>query len=254
MTSVGGLYLKEIHREFDYLATWLPNTHLKLGDVGLLQGDKFVQQTSLNDLEVPFKVRKGAKSTEFTWTSKSGFSLYDEGSGTTIPPGATIPLAKAGASIKFSKEGAFVFRASGCMIDGIDNIAGLRPWIVDLLKKKVWDKNWAIVNTLVRADSATIIVSKSRESTLDITAEVPITLATLTDIDAGLSVNGQQGDIIQFIAAKGLSPLFKRSRVKRSLISKLLDNDDKIILRELGGDRTAVDMHEDDIFESVSPQ
>jgi hypothetical protein len=37
-------YLHEMHQRFGYLATWLPNAKLELGDVGVLRGEEFRQK------------------------------------------------------------------------------------------------------------------------------------------------------------------------------------------------------------------
>jgi len=253
MTGVGELYLKEIHRQFSYLATWLPNTHLELGDVGLLRGDTFVRETTLGDLGIPFTVRDGGAPVNFTWTSKSGISVETKAAGQAAV-GTTIPLAQAGVSVKFSREGAFLFQAVGCLEDSIDNRPTLETHIKNLLLKNRWNRDWTVVDTLVRADRATIIVSNSGDASLDLTAEVPVAPANLTNVSAGFAVNRTRGAVIHFIAAEGLAPLFRLSRVKQSIIQRLLGTKDGTFYRELGGDRGPSSPPEEELLETVSPE
>ncbi len=57
MGAVYQQYTEELHDKFGYLATWLPGTKLKLGDVGILKRDRFEFVTTLNDLGLPFTIR-----------------------------------------------------------------------------------------------------------------------------------------------------------------------------------------------------
>lgn len=220
MAEVGKLYAKGLHRRFSYLAAWLPSTNLKLGDVGRLHGEIFTIEATLEDLGLPFQVRKGKNSLKFNYTSQSGISVNAKAAG-QIAAGTTLPQAQAGVSIKFSKEGAFLFQATECMEDVIENKAKLGTAIIGLLINKKWNPDWVVVDTLVRAGSATIVVSNSRSAALDLTAKADVKMADLANLDAGLNVSHQSGDVIQFIAEKGLSPLYKVSRVKQSWVQKL---------------------------------
>ena len=222
MAEVGKLYAKGLHKRFSYLATWLPNTNLMLGDVGRLHGEIFTIETTLKELGVPFHVRKGKKPVKFNYTSQSGISVNAKAAG-QVATGTTLPQAQAGVSIKFSKEGAFLFQATECKVDEIEDKAELGTAIIALLINKKWNPDWVVVDTLVRAGSATIAVSNSRNAALDLTAKTDVKIANLANLDAGLNMSHQSGDVIQFIAEKGLSPLYKLSRVKQSWIQKLLN-------------------------------
>src|SRR5882672_7330363 len=109
MTSTGMTYLHEMHQRFAYLATWLPNVKLELGDVGVLRGEQFRQMTTLKELCVPFITRRGEAPLDFSYTSASGVALQIKAKGKAAA-GTALPLAKAGVAVKFSKQGAFVFQ------------------------------------------------------------------------------------------------------------------------------------------------
>jgi hypothetical protein len=176
--------------------------------------------TTLKDLKIPFKVRTGSSSGDFTYTSKSGVSMKTKAEG-QVAVGTTLPVAQAGISIEFSEEGAFLFQAVGCSVDEIEDKVALGRAIIGLIGKGTWDGDWGVVDTLVRAKSATIVVSNSHSAAIELTAKAPIAVANLANLTTGLSVNVQKGDMIRFIAAKGLAPLFNLSRAKLSLLDRL---------------------------------
>jgi hypothetical protein len=230
------------------MGTWLPNANLRLGDVGVLEGEAFKQITTLKDLGIPFKLRKGEKKIDYTYTSKSGVRLKTKVAG-EVAVGSTLPLADAGVSIQFENEGAFLFHAAGCITDEIGNRLEVGQAMLKLLKAEIWKPNWAVVSTLVHADSATIVVSSTGSAVLDLTAKAPLALANLANLNAGLSVSSQRGDLIRFIAAQGLSPLFGLSRVKQSLVAKLLGEPAEITFGGVGEEE---DLSEEEPLELVA--
>jgi hypothetical protein len=252
MGSASEQYLKGIYGRFSYLATWLPNLPLQLGDVGTLQNDEFKQMTTLKDLGITFDICTSATPVDFTYTSDSGVRLITKLAGEAAA-GTTLPVGEAGISMQFSNEGAFVFEAIGCTVAEIEDKTALGQAVFKLLGQKKWDSSWAVVDTVVRADSATIVVSNSANATLDLTAKTPITVASLAKVDAELSVNSQSGDVIRFVAARGLAPLFRLSRVKHSFLSGFLGT------REFtfGGPTAATPAKAilaEDPFEAVTPE
>jgi len=249
LSNPAKLYLREIYDAFSFMGTWLPNANLRLGDVGVLEGEAFKQITTLKDLGIPFKVREGEKKSDFTYTSKSGVRLKTKVAG-EVAVGSTLPLANAGVSIQFEDEGAFLFQAAGCVTDEIGNRLEVGQAILKLLQAEIWKANWAVVSTLVHADSATIVVSNTGSAVLDLTAKAPLALANLANLDTGLSVSSQRGDLIRFIAAQGLSPLFKLSRAKHSLVAKFLGEPAEITFGGVGEEQE--DLSEEEPLEIVA--
>jgi len=219
MADVGKLYAKELHHATSYVAAWLPNINVKLGDVGQLKGELFSVESTLKKLGISFKVRKGEEPTDFDYQSKISMKVKAAGE---VVAKTTLPQAKAGVSIEFGKEGAFLFQAPGCMVDQIEDKAAVGNRVRELLEKKKWQPDWVVVDTLVKADCATILVSNSRNAALDLTAETAVTAANLANLKAGLSVNYQRGEVFRFIASEGLTPLFMLSGLKQSIIDWIL--------------------------------
>jgi hypothetical protein len=252
MAAASKMYVKGMFQRFSYLAAWLPNTTLRLGDVGLQRGQEFKQMTTLGDLGISFRVRTGASPVDFTYTSQSGVSVKPKVAA-QAGAGAMLPSAQAGISIEFSEDGAFLFHAVGCSVDEIEDKEALGRAVIAAIKAGNWNSDWGVVDTLVRADSATIVVSNSHKAALELSAKAPVAPANLASLDAGLSVSSQSGDIIQFIAAKGLAPLFRLSRAKQSLLASLLGSSGAITFGGSGGEAAGEPVPEGDVFEAVAP-
>ena len=252
MAGVSKLCVNEMYDRFAYLATWLPNSKLKLGDVGIQDGGSFKRMTSLKKLGVPFNVRVGKTPMDFSYTSQSGISVKTKLAG-ELAAGTTLPLGKAGLVVEFSKEGAFLFQAVGCLVDEFEDRATVGKTIIKLHAKKGWDPAWSVVDTLVKVNRATILVSNSHDAKLELTANSPVAIAHLANAEVGLAVNSQQGDIVRFLAAKGLTPMFRLSRLKKSLLASLLGTGQVIHFGGKLPDETAENLSAEDIFEAVAP-
>jgi hypothetical protein len=252
MAIASKLYVKSIYERFSYLATWLPNAKLKLGDVGIREGEYFKRMSSLKVLGVSFKVRSGTSYADFTYTSQSGVKLKTKAAGEMIA-GTTLPNAQAGLLIDFSKEGAFLFQAMGCLVDEIEDKIGLGREIIELYKKGNWETNWSIVDTVVKASSATIIVSNSQSASIELTAKTPLLITNLANAETGLTLNSQRGDVIRFISVDGLMPLFKLSRLKKSFLSKMLRTQGSIYFGGNVSDGSACFKSDNGVLEAVAP-
>jgi hypothetical protein len=66
-------------------------------------------------------------------------------------------------------------------------------------------------------------------------------------------ISAQRGDVIRFIAAKGLTPLFKISRVKKSLLASVFGGSKPITFGGVADTRSSRDPTED-VFEHVAPE
>lgn len=252
MTRPAAQYVRELHKRFSYWPTWLPNERLKLGDVGILEGERFSNQTTLDELGIAYKSRKSSEGVDFTYTSAAGVTVRAQAKG-ELNSGTPANLGQAGVSIEFGSAGAFLFQASGCTVDELVNKASIGRGVFNLVREGTWERNWVVVDTLVRADCATIVLSRSNKGSIELTAAAPVTAADLAKLDAGLSVHRQSGDLVRFVAAQGLSPLYRVSRVKRSLISRLLGESGHLTFGGAPPEEPGDPIPEEEVLERVSP-
>jgi hypothetical protein len=107
------------------------------------------------------------------------------------------------------------------------------------------------VDTVVEASAATILVANSAGAALELAADAPLDAASLVRLDIGLAVNAQSGDMIHFVAAQGLTPLFRLSRAKSSLLGRLLKGSKAIVFGGPSGPGPGVT---EEVLESVVPE
>jgi hypothetical protein len=201
-------YLDSIHSKFGYLATWLPNTPLRLGDVGRWTDTGFQVETSLRRLGVSVKRRKGTAMGRLDHTSLQSVQAKI---------GATSEAA--GISLGFGEAGGFVFQAEGCAVEQIDDFDAMGIELLDLFRQKLWKPEWIVVDTIVRVARATILVSESDNATVEIKG--PTDLSDLVEVD--LAVTAQSGSITRFIGEAAMTPLFRARRVKKGFLGLLPD-------------------------------
>jgi hypothetical protein len=253
MVTASELYVKSIYDRFSYLATWLPNTRLKLGDVGTQQGAMFKRMTSLKEMGIDFKLRAGDQPLDFTYTSQSGVAVHTKAAG-ELAVGTTLPVGQAGVLIEFSQEGAFLFQAIHCQVDEIENKVALGHTVIQLYQERTWEPNWSVVDTVVKANSATIVVSNSHSAALELTAKTATLISDLANLDVGLGVNAQRGDVIQFLAQKGLMPLYRLSRLKQPVLTRIFGGARPIYFGgKVKKDAASTIDPDEDVWEAVVP-
>lgn len=216
MPTVTTLYSNAVYRRIGYLATWLPNTAIRLGDVGTLHDNCFNEKSTLTASGIEFRVRRGTQPIAFSLSSESGVQIAVKAKGQAAENTA-IPKTKAGVALKFAQKGGFIFQATECYIDEIEDKAEVIRRILELSKadNSIWNTDWALIDTVVRAGPATIVISNSEKAALELSAESDLLASGLAKADAKFSVSTQEGDVIHILAQSGLSPLFKASRIKR---------------------------------------
>jgi len=218
MAEVNEKYRNEIYKQFDYLATWLPNNQLQLGDVGIQKGSVFNKIASLDELEIPFTKDIGITPIDFVFTSQSEIKVEPK-IDLNVEIAGLPQLVKAGVDISFLQKGAYYFEAKNCLQHEITNKLKLNKAILKLIARKIWKPEWSYIDTIVNANCATIIVSISSNANLVLSAKTPIGPGNLANLDAGLSIYSQKGEVISFLAAQGLTPLFKATKLKDKTFS-----------------------------------
>ena len=215
MASPVKLYQEEMHENLGFFPTWFPGDFMEIGDLGILDAGRFRKMSSLKELGIPFNVTSGASKQDVQYTSTKG---------TTIKPsaGASVPgIAKAEITINFSRSGAFVFHATGLTPQQIENRSAVTTAIVAAFKRNEWNKEWLLVESLHRAQLATIIVSQDNEAGIVLAANVnaPLVAISLADPKISLSVSSVSGKIVHLVSAKDIHPLFSCLRLRDRFFS-----------------------------------
>ncbi|WP_430412848.1 hypothetical protein [Kordia sp.] len=246
-------YTRELYRNFKYLATWEPNVPLELGDIGVLKGKEFTRIGNIkSDLGIDFEVREDTTPGSVKYVSKSGVSFTAKASGTVPPTGSTLEKTDLGFNISFSKEKAIFFEAEGTYNHSIKSSITLGKEILKLYDAKKWDKDWVVITELMKADSSTILISLGRKGSVDIkvNAETEVTSKNMrvTNPSLDLSVSFFNNVSAEIIAEKGLTPLFKVSKVKKPFLGAPIFKANKTMVT-LGNNKNALKMPDDDLLE-----
>jgi hypothetical protein len=211
-------YTKELYKKFGYFGTWLPGTPYRVGDVGILQNKYwFKRVTTLDKLGIQVEIRPDGTSDNLDFTSSSGVSIGFKAQGEVPSAGSHLQQASAGITVEFSKEHGIVFRLKGCTYLSIEDQVTLSQTILERFKTGNWNRDWVVITQLVVAEAATIVMSKSNNAKIEITAGAKIKTPSDGDMasaDAELKVAFQSSMETSYVASQNLTPLFLASGVR----------------------------------------
>lgn len=212
MATPQEVYVNGIKNQLNnYYAAWLPSTRFQLGDVGFLTGNLFNKVTSLENLGIEFKELSDSDSTKIEYVSESGVSRVIKAAGQLNPNLPNIPQGQAGIGIEFSKEGAFIIQAEESYEPFIDDLVKLEKDIRQAYQDGNWKSGWVVITQLIRSPNATIMISNSSQSKIELSAEGDVTLQgiSLGNTQAKFAVRAETGHIFKLLDAQNITPFFK---------------------------------------------
>ena len=219
MAELVDLYSRGIKRKLrNYWASWLPSTPFKIGDIGTLNGYLFEKVGTLRELKIKYYVELESGPSPLDISSESGVTVAFKAAGETNAAFAHIGVGDAGLKIEFGAEGAFILQAPQTFDSEVGDRLNLQRQIIGAFTKGSWDKDWVVITRLVKAPSATVLISKSSNAALEMTAKADLSgaVAGLGTANAGISVKHKQGDTVGMIGGQNVTPLFQLSRLKTS--------------------------------------
>jgi len=216
MASPAKIYQQEMHDATGFYATWLPGDTIEIGDAGILEGGRFRRMSSLLEIGIKFAVQEGKAFQNITYSSTKNTKVQTEAGAAAAVSG------KAGISVEFSAEGAFLFQASRLQVQQLANPMEVGNGILKAQRDGVWDKSWLLVESLQTAERATILVSQDNSAGLVIQAEMEqgLPAVPLADSSVSLSIASSRGRILQLLGSEGLHPLYSCLRVKTPLLGE----------------------------------
>jgi len=211
-------YRAELYSALGYLATWLPNSGLQLGDLVVAAGDSgLVRVGHIRHHGLSFTPHSGSTRATYEYASSGAVSVFTKIAGQAVP-GSSLADAEAGLVVKFSRTNAIVFEASGCSSTSIADLASLGRAIEKRYAAGKWDRKWMLVTELVKAQGATIIIAGSQSAQADLKASGTVGTGgiRLSDLNAKLEAKNTVGIGFKIIASTGLTPLYRASQIKAS--------------------------------------
>lgn len=249
MSNAAECYSRALYEHFSLLGTWMPNARLALGDVGVWDRGIFRRLTSLEELGIDTKIRTGTTPANLSFTSATTLAVRPSLSAGLAP---ALAVGQAHIDITFANHGGFVFQAIDCYQDELDDRVGLAKNILGYVRTGEWERNWVLVDSILRAGSATILISNSSTASIGLHVEGPVEVSSLAKLKAGFSVTSESGNIARFISQSGLVPLFTLGRIKPSLLQRLLGAPGETMRFGGAGDGSLA-LAESDLFEVVRP-
>ncbi|MET8757909.1 hypothetical protein [Lentzea sp. NPDC004782] len=223
MAELVELYSKGIKRKLqNYWPAWLPGTHFAIGDIGVLNGYLFEKVGSLRELGLKYYEEVDADSSSLDISSGSEVSVSFKAAGEVNPSFAHVGAAEVGLKVELGSTGAFVVHAPETFESEIGDRLNLRGQVIDAFRMGRWEKDWLVVIRLLKAPSATVLISRSSNSLLELSSRVDLSgvVAALGAADAGVTIKYKKGDTVNMIGGKNVTPLFQLARLKTSFFSE----------------------------------
>jgi hypothetical protein len=203
-------YTNQLHGQLKYYATWLPGTPVGLGAIGTMQANQFIPQDDIARFGFKVIAKRDRTADTFEYSTKNGVDVDTKTAGSISPDVPNVPRAKAGMKLRFKRSDAVWFAASGCKMDRIDNQLELAKLIKDLYKSGQWKREWVVVTHVVKAASATVLVSASRGASAELEvqgkASTPLGKA---EASTRSTLKADSSMAFKIVAEKGLTPLFR---------------------------------------------
>lgn len=219
MAAMYEQYTEEMHREFGYSATWLPNTQLSIGDVGFFHRDRFQRVTSLREMGITIAVGPTGEPSDLEYLSANQVQL----SWRTDAGASTMPAAEAATTISvvFGRAHAVVFQALACRVRAIRDLPGLTAQLHALVDSGKWQRDYAVITEVIQTGPSAVLVSSQANARADfrVRAGALTGPCALAQAAANLGVLSTSGVSVKVVAPKGLTPLFRacafRSRFRK---------------------------------------
>lgn len=225
MATIAELYCKGVRQQTKfYYAQWLPNSVITLGTVGSLIDQYFFDpKTTLKDLGFDFDPKSEGdmvpdpSPSPLSLMSGRSASVSYKLAGEVNPGLPNVPQGKAGVAVEFSSHGAFVLEAAETYEPRIRNVTALERWILDEYKAGRWQRDWAVVVSLVEAPHASILVSESHSAKIELAVRGDAEAGTVQLGGVGLQFQSvsKTGTVLDMTNARGVTPLFKLAGLRR---------------------------------------
>ncbi|MBN1340097.1 MAG: hypothetical protein JXA03_12280 [Bacteroidales bacterium] len=212
-------YTREMHKKFGYYATWEPNRPLSLGDVGIFRKNEFTRISNLVHFNISFNINPDDTPGDLEYNSQGNVTITTKLSGTIPAAGSVLTEADAGISVDFARESSILFKANKTLTPSIDDLVALGKKIIELFKQGKWNKDWVVITELVKADTATILISNKGGSKIELKATANVSASDFDIADAAFEFAPafSKGLETKIIAEKGITPLFKVMGIKSRL-------------------------------------
>jgi hypothetical protein len=211
--SLRSAYAKQVRQTFGpgYHAAWFPDTSHKIGTYGRMVDDVFMPCGNLQELGVTYTTDIDTIPSALNITSSKGVAITTKLQGETNQNLPNIPQASAGIGIEFKSEGSFILAAEEVYEDRIANPGQLEAQLIALKKNNQWDSDFRIITGILRMPVATILISQSKNTKLELSIEGSLTAAINELGKAGVSANFlyESSTVLKYAPARNAVPIIQ---------------------------------------------
>lgn len=193
--NIHQFYLKHMAKQTGYRATWEPNRPLFVGAVGKLEDGVFTIFSNLEKEGIIPEIMEDESQGFWDYSSSESVDISIKLAGKAPVAGSVLTEADAGFTLDFKSQDAVVFQADKTLTHQIVNMGVIEKQIIEKYRNGDWPKDWLVINQLIEAESATIIISNSSNNQMDLKASANAGTANLklTDASLGLQVVRERG-------------------------------------------------------------
>jgi len=216
MVGIHEMYTSEMYDKLGFLACWLPNMKLALGDVGTLAGRRFERVTSLGELGVAFDVGEVSSRADLEYSSADKVET-----GLAVAAGA-VGVGDGNLSVTFGDAGATLIQAAQCRWESVTNHPALeRELQVQRLAGR-WRPDWVVITKVLRTGPAAIMVSNvaGARVNLRLSAEALAGPLPLAHASAALMASSASGLAARVAVRGGATPFFGAMSFRRQVFGR----------------------------------
>ncbi len=208
--AVNRKYAEEIHTQFGYLATWLPNAPVKVGDVGTVDKAIFTKVGTLNDFDIHFKEQVHPEQVDLQYASAGAVDIDGGAAGNAPIPSHLPATIDADVSVKFKRADAVLFQAAQCRTITLANLMHVSERIIALFNAGKWPKNQVVVTDAVRSAAATVLISSGQDAhiTLHVKGDLGAAQLKLASASASFEIKNSSSMGTSIVSQHDLTPLF----------------------------------------------
>ncbi len=180
--------------------------------VGHIEDDFFNLKTFIA------KKYSGKAEADIDFGSETGVNIDVKLKGDLQIPNSRLKIDDSGLVISFEKKASYLLKTGDTIVHYIENIAELGKKVKSLYIAKKWNRQWFIISELIEAERATLLISRSGKSKIELKAEGAVQSISENDLvgaDIDFSILVKKDMSTSIIGKKGpYFPLFKANGLK----------------------------------------
>jgi hypothetical protein len=215
--SLRSKYARQVRRTFGsgYHAAWYPDTPHAIGAYGRMEDDVFVAYGNIHDLGVKYVIDQDTIPSALELNASKGVAITTKIEGETNAELLHIPKASAGLGIEFKNEGSFAISADQVYEDRIMNPGALEAQLITLREQGKWDSSFRVITGILRMPVATILISQSGDTKLELSLEGTSTPSIKELGKASVNANflWESSAVMKYAPARNAVPIIQLHRL-----------------------------------------